>query len=261
MKIAIAALILFGLSVSNANAQNLKLIRVEGASTLTGVFQQVASEFGPKHKVGVSVGNKGSGAGEKCLVDSSCEIGIVSREVKSPPAGVQVDVLGWDSVALVIDPRAKVSNLTTEQVGQVFNGKVKNWKEFGGADLAIRPYHRAKGRGTRDLVDGVFKITESGDEAGTNDEVLNKLRFYTPGGISYVSMGIALKNAGKGYDLVSIDGVVPSETNVKSGAYKIKRPLIMMYKKEGQHPVVTEFIKYTHERKKEILESNEFLAQ
>jgi ABC-type phosphate transport system substrate-binding protein len=48
------------LFMQTAAAQKNKVITIEGSSTLTPVFQEIASGFGRANKVGISVGSTGS---------------------------------------------------------------------------------------------------------------------------------------------------------------------------------------------------------
>ena len=47
------------------------------------------------------------------------------------------EVIAYDALAVVVHPSNKVSNLTREQLEGIFTGKIKNWKEVGGADMKI----------------------------------------------------------------------------------------------------------------------------
>ncbi len=45
-----------------------------------------------------------------------------------------------DGVAVAVNPALKVSSLTVEQLQQIYLGKITNWKQLGGPDLAITPF-------------------------------------------------------------------------------------------------------------------------
>jgi phosphate transport system substrate-binding protein len=45
-----------------------------------------------------------------------------------------------DGVAVAVNPMLEVSGLTVEQLQQIYLGKITNWKELGGPDLAITPF-------------------------------------------------------------------------------------------------------------------------
>jgi phosphate transport system substrate-binding protein len=76
-----------------------------------------------------------------------------------------------------------------------------------------------------------------------------------------MSLGVALKNKGKGFTIVKIDDIEASEENVKNGKYKIKRPLIMLFNKVNKDELISDFVNSVLARKKEVLEKNEFIAE
>lgn len=45
-----------------------------------------------------------------------------------------------DGVAVAVNPALEVSGLTVEQLQQIYLGEITNWKQLGGADLAITPF-------------------------------------------------------------------------------------------------------------------------
>ena len=61
---------------------------------------------------------------------------------------MQGEVIRHDALAVVVHPSNKVDNLTREQLEGIFTGKIKNWKEVGGADMKIVAYSRETSSGT-----------------------------------------------------------------------------------------------------------------
>ena len=53
-----------------------------------------------------------------------------------------------DGIAVIVHPESKVDNLTIKQVSDIFSGKIKNWKQVGGADMPITLYGRENSSGT-----------------------------------------------------------------------------------------------------------------
>ncbi len=45
-----------------------------------------------------------------------------------------------ESIAVVVNPGTGITELTADQLKAVFNGSATNWKDVGGADLAVNPY-------------------------------------------------------------------------------------------------------------------------
>ena len=114
-------------------------------------------------KVTVTAEFVGSGAGIEAVSNGTADIGNSSRSLKDEEkaAGVVENVVAIDGIAVCVDPANEVADLTKEQLTNIYNGTVTNWKEVGGADEPIIVIGREAGSGTRgafeelvDLVDG-----------------------------------------------------------------------------------------------------------
>ena len=174
----------------------------------------------------------GSGAGVEAVTNGTADIGNSSRNLKDEEkaAGVVENVVAIDGIAVCVDPANEVANLTKEQLTNIYNGTVTNWKEVGGADEPIIVIGREAGSGTRgafeelvDLVDGC-KYANELDSTGA---VIAKVAS-TPGAIGYASLD-ALDDSVKA---LSLEGVEATAENIKAGNYFLSRPFVMATKGE-----------------------------
>lgn len=174
----------------------------------------------------------GSGAGIEAVTNGSADIGNSSRSLKDEEkaAGVVENVVAIDGIAVCVDPANEVADLTKEQLTNIYNGTVTNWKEVGGADEPIIVIGREAGSGTRgafeelvDLVDGC-KYANELDSTGA---VIAKVAS-TPGAIGYASLD-ALDDSVKA---LSLEGVEATAENIKAGNYFLSRPFVMATKGE-----------------------------
>lgn len=174
----------------------------------------------------------GSGAGIEAVTNGTADIGNSSRSLKDEEkaAGVVENVVAIDGIAVCVDPANEVADLTKEQLTNIYNGTVTNWKEVGGADEPIIVIGREAGSGTRgafeelvDLVDGC-KYANELDSTGA---VIAKVAS-TPGAIGYASLD-ALDDSVKA---LSLEGVEASAENIKAGNYFLSRPFVMATKGE-----------------------------
>lgn len=174
----------------------------------------------------------GSGAGIEAVTNGTADIGNSSRSLKDEEkaAGVVENVVAIDGIAVCVDPANEVANLTKEQLTNIYNGTVTNWKEVGGADEPIIVIGREAGSGTRgafeelvDLVDGC-KYANELDSTGA---VIAKVAS-TPGAIGYASLD-ALDDSVKA---LSLEGVEATAENIKAGNYFLSRPFVMATKGE-----------------------------
>ena len=58
------------------------------------------------------------------------------------------NIVALDGVAVVVNPENGVTDLTVEQIAQIFTGEITNWSELGGADAEIAVFGREAGSGT-----------------------------------------------------------------------------------------------------------------
>lgn len=174
----------------------------------------------------------GSGAGIEAVTNGTADIGNSSRSLKDEEkaAGVVENVVAIDGIAVCVDPANEVADLTKEQLTNIYNGTVINWKEVGGADEPIIVIGREAGSGTRgafeelvDLVDGC-KYANELDSTGA---VIAKVAS-TPGAIGYASLD-ALDDSVKA---LSLEGVEATAENIKAGNYFLSRPFVMATKGE-----------------------------
>ncbi len=174
----------------------------------------------------------GSGAGIEAVTNGTADIGNSSRSLKDEEkaAGVVENVVAIDGIAVCVDPANEVADLTKEQLTNIYNGTVTNWKEVGGADEPIIVIGREAGSGTRgafeelvDLVDGC-KYANELDSTGA---VIAKVAS-TPGAIGYASLD-ALDDSVKA---LSLEGVEATAGNIKAGNYFLSRPFVMATKGE-----------------------------
>lgn len=174
----------------------------------------------------------GSGAGIEAVTNGTADIGNSSRSLKDEEkaAGVVENVVAIDGIAVCVDPANEVADLTKEQLTNIYNGTVTNWKEVGGADEPIIVIGREAGSDTRgafeelvDLVDGC-KYANELDSTGA---VIAKVAS-TPGAIGYASLD-ALDDSVKA---LSLEGVEATAENIKAGNYFLSRPFVMATKGE-----------------------------
>lgn len=148
--ILVSLITVFGLSVMNAQS-------IKGSDTTLPLSQLEAESYmkiNPSATITVTGG--GSGVGLSSLLAGTTDIAQSSRKIKFLEKQKLEDAgkafkevtIAYDALAIVVNPKNKVQNLTREQLEDIFTGKVTNWKEVGGEDLKIVPYSRETSSGT-----------------------------------------------------------------------------------------------------------------
>lgn len=208
-------------------------ISMVGSTSMEKLANALSEAFMEEHPdVTVTAEFVGSGAGIEAVTNGTTDIGNSSRSLKDEEkaAGVVENVVAIDGIAVCVDPANEVADLTKEQLTNIYNGTVTNWKEVGGADEPIIVIGREAGSGTRgafeelvDLVDGC-KYANELDSTGA---VIAKVAS-TPGAIGYASLD-ALDDCVKA---LSLEGVEATAENIKAGNYFLSRPFVMATKGE-----------------------------
>lgn len=174
----------------------------------------------------------GSGAGIEAVTNGTADIGNSSRSLKDEEkaAGVVENVVAIDGSAVCVDPANEVADLTKEQLTNIYNGTVTNWKEVGGADEPIIVIGREAGSGTRGAFEELVDLKDAckyANELDSTGAVIAKVAS-TPGAIGYASLD-ALDDSVKA---LSLEGVEATAENIKAGNYFLSRPFVMATKGE-----------------------------
>jgi phosphate transport system substrate-binding protein len=153
-------------------------VRMNGATTVLNVVvkpTQAAVEKASGHTLQI-VGNA-TGKGLVDLANGDADVAMVSEPLEialeaAQAAGKTLDaktlqfaVVKKDEVVFTINAANPVHKLTFDQLRDIHTGKITNWKEVGGKDLAIVVYSDAATGGTRAMVK---HIAMRGAEYGSN---------------------------------------------------------------------------------------------
>ncbi|MGZ3496699.1 MAG: phosphate ABC transporter substrate-binding protein [Vulcanimicrobiaceae bacterium] len=232
-------------------------VTIAGSTALLPLVKQAAVDYQASHPdVKISVSGGGSRVGITQAAQGGVQIG--DSDIPAPDQPDLVDhKVAVVPFAVVVNPEAGVKNLTVQQIRDIFSGKVTNWKQVGGANLKITIVNRPRSSGTRAVfvqkIMGGTQPTESGltqDSSGTVATIVAQ----TPGATSYLAMGYVKPDR---ITPVSIDGVPPTDDNVKSGKYPFWSYEHMLTK--GQPPKeVADFIDYVS-KDKSLLERLHFI--
>ncbi|WP_291637337.1 phosphate ABC transporter substrate-binding protein [Clostridium sp.] len=204
-------------------------ITAAGSSALQPLAELGASMFADKNPgASVNVQGGGSGTGLKLVSEGSVEVGnsdIYAQDKEGIDATTLKDnkvcVIGF---AAVTNPKAKVESVTKAQLIDIFTGKIKNWKEVGGADIAITIINRPASSGTRATfkefgLDGNQEATGlTQDSSGAVKQAVMQ----TEGAVSYLALSYFADAANKeGLNVLKIDGVEANAENISTDEYKI----------------------------------------
>ena len=208
-------------------------ISMVGSTSMEKLANALSEAFMEEHPdVTVTAEFVGSGAGIEAVTNGTTDIGNSSRSLKDEEkaAGVVENVVAIDGIAVCVDPANEVADLTKEQLTNIYNGTVTNWKEVGGADEPIIVIGREAGSGTRGAFEELVDLQDAckyANELDSTGAVIAKVAS-TPGAIGYASLD-ALDDSVKA---LSLEGVEATAENIKAGNYFLSRPFVMATKGE-----------------------------
>lgn len=234
-------------------------VTMSGSTSMEKVANATAEVFMESHpSITVTAEFTGSGAGIEAVTAGTVDIGNSSRALKDEEKsnGVVENIVAIDGIAMVVDPENTVTELTTEQLVDIYTGVVTNWKDLGGTDEPIVVVGRESGSGTRGAFEELLKIEDKcvyANELDSTGAVIGKVAS-TPGAIAYASLD-AVDDSVKA---VKLDGVEPTEATLKDGSYTLSRPFVMATKGEisKQSEAVQEWFKWlSSDEGKEVIKS------
>lgn len=195
------------------------------------------------------------------LADGSADIAVLGRTLKPEEKDWTGTVVGWEGIAIMVNASNRVMDVTTKQITDLFEGKVKTWDELGGLEAKISVIHREEGKGVRPYLEQQLNLVGklvNGKGIVEPDKEAIRIVSGSLNAVSYVNLSTGLGNVTVGVPirLLTINKVDPELANVSSGAYPLRRPLVLatktppppaakafidfMLHKEGQKTVLEE---------------------
>lgn len=259
MAAGMAALMLAGSLVGcGTNASNTKdqrssgaelqgTVSLAGSTSMEKLCEAMSESFMEAYPdITVTVEYTGSGAGIESLTAGSIDIGNASRGLKDGERekGAVENVVAIDGIAVIVDKANAVTDLTTEQLADIYTGKVTNWSELGGSNEAIVVIGRENGSGTRGAFEELLKVEDAckyAQELDSTGGVLAKVAS-TPGAIGYVSLDVVDETV----QATALNGVEANEENILAGNYMLSRPFVMatMGEIDSQNELVQTWFSY-----------------
>lgn len=234
-------------------------ITMAGSTSMEKLANAAAEAFMNKYpKVSVSAEFIGSSAGIEAVLAGTVNIGNASRNLKDTEksSGAVENIVAIDGIAVILHKTNSIINITKEHLIQIYTGEIKNWSEVGGTDEPIVVIGREAGSGTRGAFEELLGIEDKcsySNEMNSTGGVLAKVASI-PGAIGYVSLDILDDTV----IAASIDGVEPTEENIRVGEYLLSRPFVMATLgniKEQDEEVQAFFDFLSSEEGKELIKS------
>ena len=216
-------------SPANETQEISGTVNTDGSTSMADVMAAFQESFGNLYPdVTVNYSGTGSGSGITNVLAGTVDIGLSSRALtdEEKAEGAVENIVALDGVAIVVHPENTVTDLTIEQIAQIYTGEITNWSELGGADAPIAVIGRDAASGTRGAFEeivGVEDACQYTNEYESTGEVIGSVAG-NPNAIGYASLSAVDDSV----TAVMVNGVAPSEATVADGTYEIQRPFVMV---------------------------------
>lgn len=206
-------------------------LTVAGSTTVLPIAEIAAEGFEAKTGTHVLVSGLGSSAGIEAALNGTADIASSSRQLTAEESDHELvaTVIAHDGIAVIVNQDNPVQGITLDQLRDVYAGKITNWSQLGGPDLAIQLVNRDEASGTREAFRSIVMRGQDFDRSaavlpGTGQvrDVVSR----TPGAIGYISIGfVDSDHASTAVRTLAVDGVDATVANVEDGTYPISRDL------------------------------------
>lgn len=147
-------------------------------------------------------------------------------------------LLAWDGIAVVVDFTNPVKRVTRQELAGIFTRTVMRWSQLGGPDLEIQPIDRPPNQHIRQSFEeglGIAGLAAKSTRMMRSDQRAISTVAGNVAAITYASLGVVQEAIayGVGVNLLMVDQVDPAEPTVKDGRYPLRRPVLLLMRKEA----------------------------
>ncbi len=240
---------------SSTTITEQKAIQNKGSDTIVNIalaWAEAYRQVSPDISIAVTGG--GSGTGIASLINGTVDIANASRamkdseieEAKANGFDPIEHVIAIDALAIILHPDNPVSQLTIDQLADIYTGRIANWKEVGGNDAPIVLLSRETNSGTH--VYFLEEVVRKGDKE--NADIFAPQTLLMPSSVGITSELRRNPNAigydGLGYvdpeheKIVAVargaeeDYIAPTVETAAAGIYPLARNLFMYTAGEPQ---------------------------
>ncbi len=207
---------------------------IKGSDTLGAkLVPQLAEAYKAKNpSTSFEIAAEGSTTGITAIIDNTAQIGMSSREAKATEQSTALakgskltpTIVAYDGLAVIVNEKNPIANLTKKQVEQIFTGDVTDWSAVGGPAGKISIYTRNTSSGTysdwKELAMKKRDYAGSSQKMAGNEQIAAEVA-KNPNGVGYV--GLAYTKA-PGIKVLKVENVVLSDETVRSKAWAYARP-------------------------------------
>ncbi len=241
------------------------LITIAGSTAMNPVLQELSDAFARRHpNVLFTIRGGGSTLGEEQLTEGRIDLAASTlfppaTPLPGAPRLMRIPI-GVDGLAVIVHAANPVTDLTLDQLRQVYNGEILDWSELGGEPGEIELISREDGSGSRIFFEERVMQGEAVSLTAvvmpTSRDVVEYIA-KTPLAIGYVSRGLVMSSAAgvssapgsaatmtspvtpvaMRVHVVAVDGVTPTLNALRSQEYTLIQPLYLIRRSQPRDAV------------------------
>ncbi|HEV8243216.1 MAG TPA: substrate-binding domain-containing protein [Nitrospirales bacterium] len=254
-----------GLSPAEAASDLSGKLNLSVAGREQGIFEKATVKFEKQNpRVRVKIPVTDSATSLAALADGSADIVVLGRTLKPEEKEWTGTIVGWEGIAIIVNASNRVQEVTLQQVADLFAGKAKTWDELGGLENKITVINREEGKGIRPYLEQQLNLVGkfvNGKGVVEPDKEAIRVVSGTLTAVSYINLSTGLGNVSVGVPirLLSLNKVDPELANVSSGAYPLRRPIVLVTKTPPS-PVVKTFVDFMLDKEgQKTIQEEEFV--
>lgn len=242
LAMALAVLLFTGCRRREQAAGAPFVIEIGGSTSVVPVLELLAGGFQAANpQIRINVHSTGSSDGIR-NAGILYQLGMTSRELNPTELGLGLNqqLIAIDGIAVIVHHTSSVTDLTMEQIRQIYIGDITDWGQVsGGKSGAIAVITREEGSGTRGAFEemvGFAGQLRAGAIEGPSTGAVRSNVAVNPNAIGYISIG-AIDGSVRA---ISVNGIDATADNMMAGTYGIARPFILLYR--DLHPASRQFL-------------------
>ncbi len=215
----------------------------EGCVTYEGGVFSDDNFYGENFAADSAMQYRNTVRGYRAVVDGDCDIlfcAAPSEEQRQYAAerGVELTYIpiGREAFVFFVNEKNPVSNLSAEQVRDIYAGEIRNWRDVGGINRPINPVTRLEGSGSQSAMNafmGERSIGRKSPFAFAGASIGFSFRYYMDGIVG-----------NEGVKMLSLNGVYPDAEHIRNGSYPIVTEFYAIYRTDHANPNVPLLIEW-----------------
>lgn len=245
----LSVLFAFFVACSSAYAEQLL---IPGSGACEVILQELAQVFNAENPGAevIILPSVGSTRGIKFVLAGEYDLGRVARPLTDTELDYGLLQLKFarDVLVFAVGPKTGIDNLSSQQLTDVYAGRVTNWKDVGGHDSPVRLLTRNPDDSSYKLIAQKFDAFRSLDISSSakvmyhDYEMVNALNKYSSA-IGWVTSS-TLKSIDPSVKPIAINNIAPSLQNVIDGSYSMVVEFGFIYKKGKLEGLARRFVEF-----------------